>query len=217
MKIKDIKKSIEIITFNAEFNKLIISDDVGLDRGIKEYDKFIFVGYLQNETVEIDEDKLDPYKIFLTLNRNGGVLEIFYIAKSRPYANNLGKIVKNCVNTLEKVGYVLKGLDLKYMEIVFETLGYKDLEIALRNLCRSRLLPYNFHYRDEKNRYWRHGNGEAFVRKGLYDGIKNFEVRYDPHFIIHGYISKDGTTRLEMKNTKIDFRIFPVFDEMKSN
>lgn len=217
MKISDIKESVEIIEYNAEFSKLIISDDVGLDREIKEYDKFIFVGYLKDETVEVEEAKLDRYKKYLTLNRNGGVLEIFYIAKNRNYANNVGKLVKNCVNTVEKVGYALKGLDLKYMEIVYETQNYEDIFIALKNLDRSGLVAHNFHYRDEKNRYWRHGRVETFFRKGLHDGILNFEVRYDKHFIIHGYHSKNGETRLEIQNTKINFRVFPVFNEMKKN
>jgi len=217
MKISDIKESVKVIKYNTEFSKLIISDDVGLDREIKEYDKFIFVGYLMDKIVEVEEDKLDRYKKYLTLNRKGGILEIFYIAKYRTYANNVGKLIKNCVNTVEKVGYKLRGLDLKYMEIVYETRGYDDLFIALENLYESGLVPYNFHYRDEKNRYWRHGRVETFFRKGLHDGILDFEVRYDKHFTIHGYHSKNGETRLEIKNTKINFRIFPVFNEMKRN
>ena len=210
MLIGDIKESVEIIEYNAELTKFIINDDIGLDREIKGYDKFYFMGYLIDKTVNVSEDKLKQYK-HISIIPTGSTLKIIYIAKNRSYANNLGKIIKNCVNSVEKIGFKLKGLDLKFMEVVYKTQGYNDLYNTVINLYKSNKMPYLFQYTDEKNRYWKNGNIITFVRKGRKEGIENYYVSYDRIFTVHGYYTNEGEARLEIQITRINFRIFPIF------
>jgi len=216
MKIGDIKGSVEIIKYNCEFAKLNINKDMNWDREIEEYDKFIFIGYPMDKTVKVGKDKRDQYKPVLTILPKKDNLEIIYIAKHKSYANNVGKLIKNCVNLVEKVGYKLKGLDLKFMEVVYETEGYEDLYRIVINLYDLDKVFYLFQYTDKKNRYWENGNIKTFIEIGRKEGINNFNIVYDNHFTVHGYYTKNGEARLEIQITCIDFRIFPNSDNKNS-
>jgi len=144
----------------------------------------------------------------LTIQQIGYKLVMNYVAKDREEENDIGKILRNAIKCIRECGFTLINFFLTFLELEYNITDYSDLYYAVNRLYEQNFPPFLFQYKDKKNRYWKNGNFETFLKRQLYRGIKNYYTRIGKFKIVHGYFKNNEKPRLELWLPSIQILIF---------
>jgi len=193
---------------NCAYHLKIANIILDWNRDIEGYDKAIFVGCVKEKPVNITKNKVICKRPHLTIQQIGYKLIMNYVAKDREEENDIGKILQNAIKHTRKWDLSLVNFYLTFLELEYNITNYSDLYYAVNRLNEQDFPPFLFQYNDKKNRYWKKGNFETFLKQQLYRGIKNYYTRIDKFKIVHGYFKNNGKPRLELWLPSIQILIF---------